>query len=178
MSIDEKLKKMLVVDDTPQYLELAKEVARNTELANIDFYNNFEEALKELDKGDYKAVITDLFEGEDLPKGLLVYKKCIEKNIPVTIATQSTNRHAGAHGAIRALMVTGYSHILGGREKILGLLERIGLNEEEMEKYEGISKERNFDKDIFDPEGNFRGYGCNKGDKNTWKRLYEWATEK
>jgi len=122
---------ILIVDDNPKYLGIAKEACNKLQKKvkfNVEYCNNFEGAIKEIETNKYNRCVTDLFEsanakkglietrkieshsyltdslGNELPKGLAVYLKCIEKNIPVGILTDG-DRHAGSLGCLRSYLM-------------------------------------------------------------------------
>jgi len=96
----QKLLEILVVDDRQENLDLARKIG--TEFSNTydTTYCGFDDAIRRLGTDEYDAVITDLFEGEYVPKGLLVVERCLDRNIPVGILTDG-ERHCGALAGIR-----------------------------------------------------------------------------
>lgn len=173
---------ILVVDDDQRYLDVAKEVARNEMIKsnyNIDFFDDFDESLEALDSKHYDRVITDLFYTEnrgdwarkkDIPKGLLVYEKCIDKGIDVTILTDG-DRHERNLGAIRYAMSSKETIEFNHMEKMATegrrLLEKVGLDSEE--------KREKFGGDEFYMKALYLGNGHDKTDEYIWKRVFlEW----
>lgn len=102
----QKNKKLLIIDDTPINLKRAQKAVEGLEKEDIlknyivDYCGNFDEALKKVKEEKYDEVITDLFEGEITPKGLLVALECLDRRIKVGILTEG-NRHHDALGTLR-----------------------------------------------------------------------------
>lgn len=80
--IDKIYEKVLIVEDKPEFLAVAKEV-----YSNATFVDNLKEAMENLQKGhSYDAVISTLyFNGSKNPEGVDIGKRCLEKNIPFAI---------------------------------------------------------------------------------------------
>lgn len=138
--------RMLIIDDRPEYLELAQQAVEAIMTTgkmkgyDVEYSGNFEEALEKVREGSYNEVVTDLFEGEDKPKGLRVALECLDRGIKVGILTDG-NRHYDALGGLR------YYLEREGRpsrdveyeiERIGAEAQKLGIMPDEMEK-RGIS---------------------------------------
>ncbi len=96
-------KKLLVIDDKVEYLDAARaayESIKDTFGYEVTFCDSFDRGVEEVKSRKYTHILTDLFEGEETPKGLLVLIAAKEEDIPARIVTDG-NRHYGTLGSIR-----------------------------------------------------------------------------
>ena len=76
--VDEKV---LIVENKPENIAAAKEI-----YTNATFVDNLDEAIENLKEVKYDAVISGLYlNGSENPEGVIIGKKCLEKNIPFAI---------------------------------------------------------------------------------------------
>ncbi|MFA6460942.1 MAG: hypothetical protein WCV90_01640 [Candidatus Woesearchaeota archaeon] len=129
-------KKLLVIDDRVEYLDAAKKAYESCGSTfgyeTATFCDSFERGIEEVRSGRYTHVLTDLFEGEETPKGLLVLMAAKEEGLAARIVTYGT-RHSGKLGSIREGVRGGESRYfpeLASEGRIT--LAKIGLTSEEI----------------------------------------------
>lgn len=153
------MKKLLIVDDNPEYLKCAREACEELKDSlqfEPTFIDNFNVALDELDKESFDFVITDLFEGYEVPKGLLVYMKAVRKGIKARVLTDG-ERHGGRLGALRY-----YLRGEGDFEEA----EKLGITPQLIQQLTGWS-------DPFYHGLLIGGNGTNKDEVTNWKKAIQ-----
>lgn len=134
-------KKLLVIDDRVDYLDAARVAYESCGSTfgyeTATFCDSFEKGIEEVRSGRYTHVLTDLFEGEETPKGLLVLMAAKEKGVVAKIVTDGT-RHYGKLGSIRyGLMLRDEDYCCSPEHRMLAIegktiLVRMGLTVEEV----------------------------------------------
>ena len=171
-------KTLLVIDDRVEYLDAARaayESIKDTFEYKITFCGSFDLGIEEVRSGKYTHVLTDLFEGEETPKGLLVLIAAKEKGLEARIVTDG-NRHRGNLGSIRYALwederLSYNSMARGPASEGRAILGKMGLKAEEVAEKIGP---REFECYLIGTSlrGEDADGGHSKSTESDWKEIY------
>ncbi|GAB4025751.1 MAG: hypothetical protein Fur0010_28800 [Bdellovibrio sp.] len=105
---------VLIVDDDPQYLELMHSILKKNGF-NVLTASNGEEAMKYLDEGNCRLLVTDLF--LPMSNGIELSKKAYQKMPVVVVAKEDESGSFDVN-------IAHYSHCFLDKTKLKGYLVR------------------------------------------------------